>query len=242
MAIPEILRNNSLLGGLLDFFIPPLCLGCSCYYDGDDGICADCRDSIIYTKRPVCLQCRESLPGGKINCPVCGPDSLILLALGEYDSPLSDLIIQMKFKGIKRLANEFAVQVVKRLGPEIQCFKADCLVPIPLQVSRERKRGYNQAELFAAKLSELLEIPVNDSILVRKGRRSPQAKLELSRREANIKNVFEAVIDDEDCEDGLKLILVDDVVTSGATVREAAKCLKSAGHEVVAIISISHKV
>ncbi|MDF1544618.1 MAG: ComF family protein [bacterium] len=239
MPVPKPLRENSLIGGLIEFFIPPLCTGCAGYYDGEDGICPDCRESIKFIKGAVCLGCHEPIPEKSTTCPQCGEYSLPLFSLGEYESPLSDMIIQMKFKGTSFLANEFAVQIAARLGDAIMKQEADSLVPIPLHPSRERQRGYNQAGLVAARLSELLGIESNESLIVRTKRRRHQAKLELSAREANIKSVFEPT---ELSGDGQRLILVDDVVTSGATVREAASCLKSVGHEVAAVISISHKV
>ncbi len=111
------------------------------------------------------------------------------------------------------------------------------LVPVPLHCSREKHRGYNQAALYAKEIGRLLEIPVREDILLRIKKRKPQSKLKFAERAVNIKGVF-TVAYEADGEE--RVILVDDVVTSGATAAEARKELEKAGYQVCAVVAMAH--
>jgi len=131
----------------------------------------------------------------------------------------------------------FAPLLYEPFQKQLQSLQAIMLVPIPLHVSRERYRGYNQAELFAKQLAVLLNLPVRKDILFRVEKRKPQAKLKLEKRADNIKGAFTVI---EEAERGERVILVDDVVTSGATAKEAKKELEKAGYKVCAVVAIAH--
>jgi len=111
------------------------------------------------------------------------------------------------------------------------------LIAVPLYPSREKRRGYNQAALFAEQLAQLLDLPVRKDILFRVEKRKPQAKLKFERRTENIRGAFTVV---EEAENGERVILVDDVVTSGATAKEAKRELEEAGYRVCAVVAIAH--
>ncbi len=222
--------------GLLDFVFPPLCLGCGAYHEDKNQICPECLENIEKYEYPLCLNCQAFVPKGII-CPICPDKSTILFAYANYQPPLIEIIHQFKFRGITSPAATFAQLVFEKFKVHFGKLDADALVPIPLHPIRENRRGYNQAELIAKELSTLMKLPVNTDILARTKRGHEQAMLPFRKRLTNIKNAFAADIS----KDGIrKVILVDDVVTSGATVLEAAKCLETADCRVVAIISLAH--
>ena len=129
--------------------------------------------------------------------------------------------------------------LMERFGEKIKKHRAEILVPVPLYSSREKERGYNQAKLFATRLGDGFDIPVDDEIIFRTKRGKPQARLDFEKRRENIKSVF-SVPDHR--QEHCKIILVDDVVTSGSTMREASRVLTDAGYKVVAAISIAHGI
>ncbi|MCK4574522.1 MAG: ComF family protein [candidate division Zixibacteria bacterium] len=223
--------------GLVDFFFPPLCLGCGEYTETGFGICPECRRRIEHIQSPFCLNCLGIIDGG--TCPECGSDSLPLFAFGNYTPPLSEIIIQYKFKGVTRPARFFAEQIQQRFGPDILACGGDLLVPVPLYASRENYRGYNQATVLAEFLAEFLTLPVDAEIISRVKKRKPQSRLGFKQRVGNIKGVFEVDPDLKDVS-ARGIILVDDVVTSGSTIKEAARTLREAGYQVAGAVAIAH--
>ena len=232
------IRNQEWFEGLLDFVFPPLCLGCGEFNEDLSKICPKCLGQIEPFEYPLCLNCRSFVPKG-IVCPVCTDKTTLLFAYANYQPPLKDIIIQFKFRGITSPAKTFAELTNQKYESSMKKLQADALIPIPLHPSRFSFRGYNQAELFADELSKLSGLPVMADVLYRIKRGRPQARLEFKKRIANIHEAYKVKDFDNKAR---QIILVDDVVTSGATVLEAKKCLENADYKVVAIISIAHGV
>ncbi len=234
----ERITRQEWFAGLLDFVFPPLCLGCGEYYDDKSQICSICLGKVQTFDYPLCLNCRAFIPKG-VECPVCKAESVLLFAYANYQPPLNDIIHQFKFRGITSPAETFARLTYEKFKDLLGEIKVEALIPIPLHRQRENRRGYNQAELFARGLSKLMGIPVNSELLTRIKRGKEQARLPFKQRISNIKNAFEV----DPLQDGIrKVYLLDDVVTSGATVLEAKRVLKESNREVVGILSIAHGV
>lgn len=228
--------TSSCLRVLWDFVYPPLCLGCGEFCDEDQEVCATCLKALVRYEDPICLNCLSVLAGVP-RCPVCAELSLPLFALGDYVSPLRDIILQFKFKGITTPARLMADLLWRQFGGRLEKFKPVVLAPIPLHPTRESERGYNQAALLANQLGALMDVTVDNELIFRVENRKPQASLKLRERIKNIKGVFKAAPAERS---GMRLLLLDDVVTSGATVLEATRVLTDAGYEVVAIVAIAH--
>lgn len=223
----------------LDFLFPPLCLGCGRFNKSRIDICDDCLKAIDKFQYPFCLNCSKEIID-EIKCNICGEEAFILFAWGNYIDPLKQIIIQYKFKDITTPAILIAGAVCLKYKDRLERLKADLLVPIPLHPGREYFRGYNQATLFARQLEEKLGIPAEDTILFRVKKRKPQSRLNEYQRKRNIKGVFKVADEPDIPADKRRIILVDDVVTSGATVSEARKTLESAGFKVVGVIAMAH--
>lgn len=228
-------RANAVIQPALDFAFPPRCLGCDAFDESHEFLCHGCRERIQKLPGPLCLCCHQLLLSGE-TCPTCGELSLRLMAWGFYQPPLDEAIIQMKFHGVTKLADLFAARLAEMYGESIREIRPDFLVPIPLHPLREDSRGFNQSALLAAALGGMLEIAVDETLLHRRLRRKPQSKLDHTRRMANIKGVFRA---DEALCRGVSVILVDDIVTTGATVFEARRALVEAGSRVPAVVAIA---
>jgi ComF family protein len=147
------------------------------------------------------------------------------------------MILDFKFHGMTSLA-DVLVDKLMVVHPELVAqLDGTCLVPVPLHPSHERGRGYNQAELIAHVLSERCTVDVRNDIVTRTDKRKQQAKLALDQRAANVSGAF--AIDTTSDQVGGKIAIVDDVVTSGATVREIAKILRAGGYKPIMVISIA---
>ena len=232
----EMVKRATWLHGALDFVFPPLCYGCGVFSESRIGICERCLAAIDRYRDPVCLSCQSVLPSA-VSCPLCGDEAFVLFACGHYEPPLKEIVLQFKFRGITSPAAVMAGMLDEQFGDQIRRLNAVALVPIPLYPSRQNYRGYNQAALLARQLSPRLGLPVREGVILRIKKRRPQARLNLKKRATNIRGVF---VVPRPAEESSTVILVDDVVTSGATVLEARKTLIGAGYRVAGVIAIAH--
>ncbi|HUV30321.1 MAG TPA: ComF family protein [Acidobacteriota bacterium] len=232
----SVVKARAWLDAAIDFAFPPLCLGCGEFVPEGVSVCRRCLQRIDRFEYPICLTCSNAVERGS-RCTLCGADSLLLFAYGNYVDPLKQIVVQFKFRGIRTPARLFASLLAEKYSERIQSLGADLLVPIPLHMSREYHRGYNQALLLAKELECRLHVTCDDGRIFRVRKRRPQTRLRKTDRASNIRGVFRAVPSGGQ---GRRVILVDDVVTSGATVREARNELSQAGCTVVAVIAIGH--
>lgn len=230
-----IVQKYDWLHSLLDFCLPPLCVGCGTYTEADYCICERCLNQMETFTHPFCLTCANFISDD--NCPTCQADTLPLYAMGSYSPPLKNLIINYKFNGITQLSSFFAKYIYRIFERSILKYQTRILVPIPLHPSHEYYRGYNQATLFAKNLSEIFNFEVCTHIIKRIKKRKPQSRLSHKKRHKNVAGVFKA---EKVKENQNEIILVDDVVTTGATIAEAKKILTEAGYKVKAVIAIAH--
>lgn len=232
------------LAGLLDFVFPSLCSGCGEYTDSPTGICVRCRARIDWYLSPFELHDKphtdaesDVQPLGRHRPGLVFP----LFAGGDYVDPLKRVVIQFKFHGARTAVKGLAEQVGSTFRRTLERLKPFTLLPVPLHPSREYMRGYNQAEVFAEAVAEYIECDVESSLLVRTRRRRPQARLKQADRVINIAGVFNVAVSPD--ESGIsRVMLVDDVVTSGATVREARRVLIESGYDVIGAMAIAHGV
>lgn len=229
-------QETTLRTACLEFLFPPLCAGCGHYADSASGFCHTCQPRIESYASPFCLSCLSPMDQWP-ECPLCDEDVRPLFAHGNYADPLKQAIADFKFRDVHSPLAWLCRQLVESFDIKIAACRADCLVPVPLHPAREYERGYNQATVIAAECSKHLGLPVVTDIITRKRRRKPQQRLKAAVREKNIAGVFEISNADRP---PLRVLMVDDVVTSGSTVREAARILESAGHEVVGVLSLAH--
>ncbi len=197
----------------LDLFFPKKCLNCS---QSDTYLCADCFNKIEITEYIE----RESNPY---------LDKIIFAA--SYANPLiRELIKSYKYRFAQELSEPLSQLIIKALEKfnlDIQIQNA-IIIPVPLHKYRLRKRGFNQAELIAQKIANHFNLPINTNILRRVIYTEPQANLkeDIKKRLNNIRNAF--IIDPQYknlIEDKI-VILIDDVITTGGTLSEAARILK----------------
>lgn len=227
---------TALVRGIVDLAIPPLCTACGEFADSSSRLCDACVRRFDRYDYPVCLQCEQPIFSGH-SCPQCGNGTLVLFAFGNYIDPLKEAVHQFKFHGVTGVAGFFAGEITAKFGSDLQLFGAATLIPIPLHLSREHARGFNQALVFASALAEKLKMDVDTETLIRIKKGKPHSRLSDAARAHNIRGAFATTAETPDSD---RVILVDDVVTGGHTVREARAELMKAGFDVPAVISIAH--
>ncbi len=177
-----------------------------------------------------CLGCAEPLPEGNCwcgKCLGCSQQSIRLYIPYQYAFPINELILQLKFAAKLDYARDLAELLIPFLEAKYQNdHYPELLVPIPLSNRRMAARGYNQAGEITRWIAKKLQIAVNLDDLVRVRETTPQSTLDHQRRTTNLRGAF-ALRDGNFS--GKHLALIDDVITTGNTVREAAKVLLKAG-------------
>ncbi len=174
---------------------------------------------------PRCPRC--ATPDSHGHCGICADDDPLdaTLTLGHYTQPFDSLILQLKFGGRLPAAGWIAARLAEKVGTSGTL--PDLLVPVPLSASRLAERGFNQAWEIARPLARRLRVRASATLLLRHRETASQRTLDLTARLANLQQAF-AVSQDAKL-DGLHIGLVDDVMTTGATLREAARILKAHG-------------
>ncbi len=198
--------------------------------------CLGCGDLSGLERDWLCEACFERLrPGAHI---VHGPDwesdglSTGYFAL-YYERPVSGLIHALKYESVYRCA-DFLVSLMDDVFKKIDSSNYDCLVPVPLHYDRQWTRGFNQAEVLARLIGERLNLPVCTDLIRRRNTRH-QARLGFRQRKKNVKDAFEA----RACFDGKRVLLIDDVLTTGSTACSCARALKKAGAEHIDVLTVA---
>ncbi|MBD3306511.1 ComF family protein [candidate division KSB3 bacterium] len=233
----------------LDFVFPAECGYCQ-HFVGDDRVlifCKTCWSRIVLISEPVCPQCgkpfdssvvRQHAPHRCGACRTSPPFFDFAFAPAHYDGVLKEAILQFKFHQKPGLGRPLAHLLLGQIPPDLALQDYEVILPVPLHKSRQKQRGYNQAAILARHLARPYHLELMPHNLIRTRDTHAQSLLQGSQeRQTNVKNAFhlrspEAIRD-------RRVILVDDVLTTGATVNECAKTLKNAGARTVCVLTVS---
>lgn len=226
---------------LVHLLLPAPCLACGepVWETRDSlGLCPPCRGRLLRWPRRGCGVCARPLTGADLpagyRCGECRkhpPPYGRLLSAWSYQTPADAVLMGLKFQRLEYLGAHLGRRLAKLFHPEL----ADCdlIVPVPLHWRRFLGRGYNQAAVIARPLARALGLPVV-GVLRRRRPTPPQSRLDRAARRRNLRGAF-AVRRPGRCRDR-HILLVDDVVTTGATLEAAARCLRRAGaREITAL-------
>jgi predicted amidophosphoribosyltransferase len=195
-------------------------------------VCAACWEAIPSPAAPRCARCDEALAGLPDPAARCGrclldpPEFETLRGAAPYSGSAREILRAFKFQGADYLAPRLAAVMTARLPPP----EADEIACVPATFRSRRARGYHPAEALAAALSARLGLPFSRRRLVKRRETEVQSRLPLGRRPANVRGAFRA-----GGRPGGRVLLVDDVATSGATARECAGRLAAAGVRSVTV-------
>jgi ComF family protein len=203
-------------------------------------ICEDCLSSFEPVAEPMCVCCGRPFASGvaaqaaKPLCRLCrlqyyGFDGARSFAI--YDDALFEAIVLLKYEQVSRLGNWFAGKLAEVARLQAAEWRANVVVSVPLHAERRRERGYNQAELIARPLARRLGLRFESRLLARVKPRPPQLVLSRSERWQAVRGAYAA--HDRAGIENLRVLLIDDVMTTGATLDACARVLKKAGAEAV---------
>ena len=222
----------TLLKSILNFVYPPYCIVCNSH--------------LQQTGRLICDSCWNSFPmidenydiydeiKSKISGPVYFSNAI---SVWEFSPAIQDIIHYLKYQNFKTLANRIGIFMANRLKKLEFSKEKTIIIPVPLHKTRMRERGYNQSALLCSVIASESNLPFNDQILQRIRYTQSQTKLNAAERIKNVQNAFK-VSSPKEIESKI-IVLVDDVITTGATINECAKELIKAGAEGVNLLSIA---
>lgn len=232
--------TGKLLEFLLDLAFPRACPMCDRPVPvGEGRICVECRRKIVYIREPVCLKCGKKLVDeAQIMCSECEqrPHQYEQgMALYDYQSVVS-AIFRYKYKNRRDYGKFFGEDLARHFGEQIRAWKIDAIIPVPLSAKREKERGYNQAKIIAKSLGESLDIPVYCDYIRRIRHTKPLKKMDYITRQNNLKNAFLIPEDDVKLK---RVLLVDDIYTTGSTIDAISEELKMHGVRGVYFVTLS---
>jgi len=230
------------LSGILDLVYPRHCAGCGKSLHDEDGdcLCGSCRESIRFIGQERCPRC--ATPVGPYamtegDCLACRKMHLRFrsaIAVAQYEGAARELIHQFKYRRSEVVADTLAGMMLPRLADEPALKKVTLIVPVPLSFVRYMERGFNQSELLARRVGQHLGVKVSAWNLKRVRNTASQAHLPANDRLTNVADAFAVRRRSEVA--GQIVLLVDDVMTTGATASECAKALKAAGAKDVHVL------
>jgi len=237
-----------LLNALLDIVFPPLCHGCRAFIPdaGELHLCSDCLGGSPPIVTPLCTVCglpypteggSDHLCGGCLNDP---PPFAAARAAVLFEGPVRDLVHRFKYGNKVQHVRPLGLLTARRIGVFAEAFGGDLIIPVPLHVKRLRQRGFNQAVLLGDLLAIKWRIPMVRDNLCRTRWTEPQITLSAAERRDNVRGAF-ALRDAGGVRDR-RIILVDDVYTTGSTVAECAGTLKRGGAAAVLVVTVARAV
>ncbi|MBI3987302.1 MAG: ComF family protein [Lentisphaerae bacterium] len=232
------------LTAFMDMLYPRACVGCG-EAAGDDFhyLCWNCMAGIQWIRDPYCFLCGDPCYGmihGQYVCSLCRkalPSFDMARSAASFAGALKTMIHDFKYNGASWLRQDLSSLLAACVRTHWPDSDIDALLWVPLYPTKERERTYNQAMLLAMELAGLLHKPLAGRCLRRIQPTATQTHLTASRRKANVHAAFEVAGGARIA--GRRLLLVDDVMTTGATVNECARTLKQAGAAAVYAVTVA---
>lgn len=242
------MQRSHILTGLADIVFPSRCVICGAILGSGEKIriCPECLLQISFIESPICPRC--GLPfvnyeGADHLCGECASLKQyfsVARSVGKFEAPLLDAIHQFKYKG--------KIAVGETIGKVMAEFEYDSfspkgyslIMPVPLHQKKLKERGFNQSVILAKEVAVRHSMQLDFKTLKRTIHTEPQTGLGRKQRGKNVKGAFE-VTDGERIK-GEKVVLIDDVYTTGSTVRECARVLVKNGATEVAVLTLARAV
>ncbi len=236
---------SALWRALQDLIFPPHCLHCSAQLPDSHPplFCAHCLEAIQYIRSPLCLCCGRPLLAGNNrlcgNCLTNPPQYDKARSLFAYASPIDQHLLALKFRG--QLTGLSSLQQLSLSVDFLQDFSIpDYIIPVPLHRKRLQERGFNQALLLARTLCYPWQDKIHPDILRRSYPTVPQATLNGKERRHNLRGAF--LVHTPQKVTGKKILLVDDVFTTGSTVNECSRVLRQTKAKSIEVLTLARSL
>ncbi len=239
---------RKIAGALASVLFPAPCRICGNLLENASRIpvCELCLASLKPWNLPQCARCGRPFASGVAEisgrglCHGCRRglyDFDFARSYGPYSGPMARAILMLKYERVTPLADWFAERLQALIAAHRQEYAADVVVPVPLHRARQRERGYNQAELIAQALARRIGLPCRARLLIRTQPRPEKLRLTVRERWRSVRNAFD--IRETAAVDKLRILLLDDVLTTGATLDACSRTLREGGAESVAAITVA---
>jgi ComF family protein len=231
---------------LADLVYPPACAACGVSTGGHRGLCAKCWSEVRFIERPYCevlgLPFSHDLGAGILSAEAIAnpPPFDRLRSAATLDHAVRTLVHGLKYRDRTDLAPMMAAWMLRASDGMVE--RCDAIIPVPLHRSRMVSRKFNQAAELARHLAGLAGKPLLPATLLRVKRTSQQVGLGLRAREDNVRGAFAVAAGRESDVFGKRIVLVDDVFTTGATVGAATRALRKAGASDITVLTFARAI
>lgn len=225
--------------GILNILYPQRCPVCHGILKGRGNVCPSCRKKLCYIKEPRCKKCGKQLEDPEQEyCRDCQRFSHAFsrgMAVFGYDEVMRRSISMFKYHNRREYARFYAEEMYGQYAHFLERANPDVILPIPVHKQKKRQRGFNQAELVAKELGKITGIPVDCGYLVRKEKTTPQKELTRQQRKSNLKEAFGLSRQEDGYE---RVLLIDDIYTTGATMDAVSEILKENQTKIIYFLTI----
>lgn len=230
--------------GVANLLFPIACVLCGKDLpEGVRALCSACRTTFPRWTGLSCRVCGAPLPDGGARCHACRHRRRAFRfcrSFGLYEGSLRKAILLFKYAGREEMADALALCLCEAYYSRPELRRADLVVPVPLHFLKRHSRGFNQSELLAKRFSASVGLPFESKALVRSRWTWAQARLGKEKRKKNVEGAFvvrrsESLVD-------RRILLIDDVCTTGATLDACAQSLKGAGARTVDVLTVARDV
>ncbi len=232
-----------MLQTLLDMLYPARCPICTeIIVPKNKMICDACKEQLVYISEPRCKRCSKPIEDEEREyCSDCDKKKFHYnkgYAVWLYNDVMKNSIAAYKYRGKKEYSNFYIHEMLRLYRSKLLGLSIDAIVPVPIHRSKYLERGFNQAELLAKGIGRDLNVPVYTKLLVRNKKTLPQKKLNNKERLKNLSDAF--AIEEQVLNTGSipikKVLLVDDIYTTGSTVEACSSLLKAYGIDEIYFI------
>jgi ComF family protein len=239
---------RSVFAGLIDLAFPPSCMTCSAPLPEGEGphLCPDCAVGIGFIASPLCVRCGIPFSGAAGEDHLCGecidrePPFTLARAVGRYEGTLLEAIHQFKYRGKVAVGEMLAEMMACHTYPAFSPAEYSLVIPVPLHTRRLRQRMFNQSVVLARRVAKRHGLSLDVTALRRSIFTEPQVNLGREERTKNVRGAF--VLTAPARIEGKRIILVDDVYTTGSTIRECCRVLVNGGAAEVAVLTLARAV
>jgi ComF family protein len=225
----------NLLRSVLFLFYPPLCVGCSdILISGEKFFCSEC---LSYFPKKVCLQPRNNPSFNRLSALFCVQRATSCFEYSKGGGIGKNLVVAIKYHGNISAGEWIGAYIGHELLPSGFFDGIDYLVPVPLHKKRRWKRGFNQSEILAKSISSVTDIPVDTHVLYRNKNNVSQTKKDASERQQNIRGIFQ--VKDTAFFKDKHLLLIDDVLTTGSTLKACAQVLSKCENVRISVLTLA---
>ncbi len=221
----------------LELLYPKRCVACEkvlLKIEKEMGFCMRCAKNIKLVGTSYCMKCGAPLlKEGEEFCRNCNATYHYFdqsKAVFRYVGGMKDSIYRFKYSNRRCYADVYAAHTIRNYGSWLKSLDVEAIIPVPMYSKKEKRRGYNQADVYAKKLGSALNIPVENEIVRRNNNTTAMKRLNQLKRKKNLLKAFTTL------ENGVqfkKVLIVDDIYTTGTTMDEVARVLKEQGVEKV---------